>query len=224
LIIHGGINHNGELNDTYFLNLENFTWKKVKTIGDICSSTEHTAEVYKDYMIVIGGEIKDDLHNKIRILNINDLKWKTYLPPQNNENIFMRIFPSSAIIGSKIFIYSGSDEKYFCYNDMIEIEFKDFEFENDKIYRLDNLEIIKYEEFDYGDKFFKKHFNENNFSKNSFLEKNRRYPYPRWGASMVVKNDNCLVLFGGRNKKDLNDLWIYCVEQRRWFEVYIILY
>jgi hypothetical protein len=217
LIIHGGINENGELNDTYELNLNNFIWNEIEIQGQIPScSTEHSAEIYKEFMIVIGGEINDDLHDKIRILNLKMRTWKSFKPSVGfNQNLFMRIFHSSAIVDSKLFIYSGADTAYFCYNDMVEIDFKDFDF--DKNSNIANIQVISYDDFQYGNR-----ENNNLNSKHSIIDKNSRYPYPRWGANMLVKNSDCLILFGGRNKKDFNDLWLYSITMKKWFEVIFI--
>jgi len=216
LIIHGGINHNEILNDTYTLNLKNFTWEKIETIGENpVSSTEHTADIYNEFMIVIGGEINEDLHDKIRILNLKSSTWKTFSPPLNYENIFMRIFHSSAIIDSKIIIFSGCNSNYFCFNDIIEIELKNFDFE--KNLRIENIEVIDYNQNNYENEYLNSLKKQK--SNASIYERNTRYPYPRWGANLLVKNSNCLVLFGGRNKKDFNDLWIYSIFQKKWFEV-----
>lgn len=217
LIIHGGINHNGELNDTFELNLKSYAWKEIKTQGEIppCS-TEHSAEIYNDLMIVLGGELNEDLHDIVRILNLKTRTWKSFLPSNGfDKNMFMRIFHGSAIVDSKLFIYSGADTAYFCYNDMVEIDFKNFDF--DKNSNLDDIEVIHYDDFKYGNSKHKHKANEK--AKHSMIDFNSRFPYPRWGANMLAKNSNCLILFGGRNKKDFNDLWLYSITMKKWFEV-----
>lgn len=219
LIIHGGINVNGELNDTFELNLENFKWKELETLGEIpVFSTEHSAEIYKDFMIVIGGEANDDLHDKIRILNLKTLIWKNFKPAIDlNQNLFMRIFHCSAIIDSKLFIYSGANTDYFCYNDLLEIDFINFNFEKNS--NISNITVTSYDDFKYDKINNNNNVNTNKTSKYWITNKNSRYPYPRWGANMLVKNSNCLILFGGRNKKDFNDLWLYSTTLKKWFEV-----
>jgi len=217
LIIHGGINLGGELNDTFELSLDSFAWREVETQGEIPPySTEHTAELYKNFMIVIGGELKDDLHDKVRILNLKTLTWKSFSPSNSyNKSLFMRIFHCSAIVDSKLFIYSGADTAYVCYNDMVEIDFTNFDF--DKSPNVGNIQVINYNDFKYGND--KNNFNQNENSKYSMIDKNCRFPYPRWGANMLVKNSKCLILFGGRNKKDFNDLWLFSLTMKKWFEV-----
>lgn len=211
MIIHGGVYEKEDFNDTYFLYLENFAWKKIDTKGSIPpQSSEHSADIYREYMIIVGGEAQDDMNDKIRILNIRTLSWKIFNPPEKIENLFNRIFHSSSLLESKLYIYSGSNINYLCYNDMIILNFQNFDFQKNT--RLDNYEYINYDNYKYG--------NEALFTKHRVkAAKLLRYPYPRWGANLMVKNSNCLLLFGGRNKKDFSDLWIFSTTQKIWLEV-----
>ena len=201
MVIHGGSNNIEELNDTFIFDLQNFTWKKIETFGDSPpKSTEHSAEVYKDYMIVIGGESNEDLHSNMRVLNLKTCYWKIIRPPQTYEDLFMRIFHGSVIIDYKLYIYSGSNVHFNCFNDFIILDLENFDFENIS-------KSIKYEVLNFDN------------CKKDFFHRNR-YPYPRWGFNMLVFNKK-IVLFGGRNKKDFNDLWLFCPYSSKWLEVNI---
>jgi hypothetical protein len=50
---------------------------------------------------------------------------------------------------------------------------------------------------------------------NSDVNINSNFPYPRWGATLNSLG-NCLILFGGRNKLDFNDLWLYNLDKLEW--------
>lgn len=128
LIIFGGMNGYERLNDTWMLNLENFQWKKVETIGNILARSMHTATLVDDKMYIFGGWAPLDKHyvhqwkctNSFQCLDLETMKWKNFLwinrPTARAGHAAIEHF-------GRIYIWSGREEsnqdsKVKCHNDV----------------------------------------------------------------------------------------------------------
>jgi hypothetical protein len=108
------------------------------------------------------------------------------------RDISPRAFHSSVVVENKLYAFSGcSNYEYDCLDELIEFDFSDFNF--------DYTNSIKYKNL---------YNNDNKLIRN-------RWPFPRWGSTLSVYKDN-LVLFGGRNKIDFNDIWFFNLKSLEW--------
>jgi hypothetical protein len=244
LIIYGGNSYGKYLGDVWDFKIEmgfNSRYKRLNTIGNPNPTSEHSAEIHENYMIVIGGRYKQEIHDDIRILNLYNLNWKRFKKRIDPEKIFMRVFHSCCILDKKIYIFSGCNDDFICKEDMIIIDLKNFKFEGiDNNEWIDNdTEIIDYKKYFDNCGFYKKNENLNSdnsevfcFKKNIYdkidykneihkakkLSKNF-YPFSRWGSNFCVKDSENLILFGGRNRYDYCDIWIFNIKTKNWLEV-----
>jgi hypothetical protein len=144
-------------------------------------------------MVVFGGEENNISLNDLSLFDIEKNQW---LEVKNelkvNNNISPRSFHCSTVLKNKLYIYGGYQIEFLCL-----IEILIFDFNNFLPGKYQSIEVTS--------------FNFNNFSS--------PFPYPRWGCSLVGYGNN-LLLFGGRNKIDFNDIWLYDTYKNKWIEIF----
>lgn len=210
--------------EPFYYDIQNNEIKVMHTINNPKElRTYHTSNlVLRKYMFVYGGEAfsiygqatsNNNANLKPYLLDLDSKKWFNVLFRNNNNNnrkdIYNRKFHCSCTSPTqdKVYIYGGYSEEFKCLNNLIVFYFN----ENDILSSINSNsndffnEIIipyKYISFD------------GEYAHNNII------PFPRWGATLTYHNSNTLFLFGGRNKEDFNDLWIFNIEKEQWRKIY----
>jgi hypothetical protein len=196
LIIFGGCNRDIEFNDIFRCNLNTYTWESIVSnhiLENIKGRAHHTANLIQlKYMVIFGGESDGRLTEDIYIFNLHSMLWKSYAQVKNNLVLKARAFHCSCQINDKIYIFFGCDEEYICFNEIIILDFQEFCMERNEDILIQVL----------------------NFDLTLFIT-----PFPRWGCCCYKFSDKEIILFGGRNKIDFNDLWIYNIDTIIWKEI-----
>ena len=178
----------------------------------------HTSSlIYNKYMFIYGGE---ESYNKINnslksyLLDINQ-KIFFEIKYQDENIINNRKFHSSCVVNRNIvFIFGGyKNNNYECIEYMIKFDFSLINIEN--IIKVNNI-----------NKNYKITIINNNFINkiniNSNYNINNICPLTRWGCSLNNYKNKELILFGGRNGIDFNDLWSYNIKNNSWKKIYIL--
>ena len=174
----------------------------------------HTSSlIFNKYMFIYGGEENFNKINNSLKSYLLDIKQKIFFEIKyKNEDIFNnRKFHSSCVVNKSIvFIFGGyKNNNYECIEYMIKFDFSLINIEN----------IIK------ENKNYKIIINNNNFVNKININRNdinNISPITRWGCSLNNYKNKELILFGGRNGIDFNDLWSYNIKNNSWKKIYIL--
>jgi len=114
LIVFGGHYYAGDnkfeyLNETWVLDIEKLSWRKVNCLGEIpLPRYGHSAHLLGSRMFIFGGKgPKKALYNDVYFLNLIDWTWVSVSPSSNSPSA--RFFHASEVVGRKIVIHGGWD-------------------------------------------------------------------------------------------------------------------
>lgn len=218
IIYYGGMNDylqsQTEINkidyEPYSFDTQTLEWNIIKTQNTPQKlRTYHTANLVCDkYMLIYGGENCLQPNDEAMypfLLDLSQSVWKQVILLDNKKekdrtnNVYMRKFHCASVINKKIvYIYGGYRIDYEGLNEMLILYFDDFALSSSgkEVY-------IRYKSIVF----------------QSYNDCGISSPFPRWGASLTSHDNNSLILFGGRNKYDLNDMWIYNTKLNTWKQI-----
>ena len=189
----------------YSFDVETRKWELLRTKNTPKKlRTYHSAGLINQrYMFVYGGENvlaqREDVLPSL-ILDLYTNEWKELAVYENNSDIkdnaiLNRKFHSSCVVNnSVVYIYGGYRVDYEGLNEMLIIPFESSSFTSLKVHCT---RLIF----------------------NSYDITSCYCPFPRWGASLTAYKNDTLILFGGRNKYDLNDLWYFNIKTYKWTQI-----
>eukprot|EP01080_Neovahlkampfia_damariscottae_P002499 gene2499-3205_t len=107
LILFGGSSVNCLLNDLHFLNLESFTWKCIKGIGDIPSKRKgHSSVIFEDSMFISSGfDSYRPYCNDLFEYNIIMNSWKRII--KFDQVLTKRFNHSSSLVNGVLCVFGG---------------------------------------------------------------------------------------------------------------------
>jgi N-acetylneuraminic acid mutarotase len=131
MIIHGGKDGVSFYNETYSYNLLTNDFIKLETTSDdiVQDRAYHTANIYKDYMIVFGGEINSQILDDLWVLDLPTKKWYN-IPLPNGMKLEPRSFHCSEILGDKIYLVGGYCLEMKCVLPITIVDLKNFSLDN----------------------------------------------------------------------------------------------
>jgi len=110
MIVFGGSTSSGYLNDMYELNLDTLTWNEIQSKGLKLLSPRagHTAVVYGNEMLVMGGQNKKGYHNKLYSFSFETQQWKKIKVLHKNTLPPKRAYTSALILSGFLYIFGGT--------------------------------------------------------------------------------------------------------------------
>lgn len=125
MIIFGGYN-NSLCDDTHEYDFINNKWRFLYSTSSIQPRNRHTACLWKDYMVVFGGNIGYNQNlNDVNMFHIGPRNWINATPthgiaPKERSN-------SAAVVhNSKMYIFGGGGKEDIIYNDLWEFNLLTF--------------------------------------------------------------------------------------------------
>jgi hypothetical protein len=153
-----------------------------------CPRTYHASTLVDRFMVICGGESasNSDL-NDLWALDLDDEKW--FNPVINGKNSFVhkRFHTANSIMGTQVVTYGGCHSEYVHLNDLDIFELKDFIEDPQN----NSITCVK-------------------------IEVKFNIPTSRWGHAAVVHNQSKLLIIGGRNENDINDIHCYDAVEQSW--------
>lgn len=109
MFIFGGEDEYGnKLKDVHYLSLENYEWNELKFTGDTPSvRSNHSSVIYKNQMILFGGESSKGYLNDCWSLNLENYTWKSLSFDKSITIPTPRASHSCCIHGHQMFIFGG---------------------------------------------------------------------------------------------------------------------
>lgn len=109
MFIFGGEDEYGnKLKDCHYLSLENFEWNELKFTGDTPSvRSNHSSVIYKNQMILFGGESSKGYLNDCWSLNLENYHWKALSFEKSITIPTPRASHSCYIHGHQMFLFGG---------------------------------------------------------------------------------------------------------------------
>jgi N-acetylneuraminic acid mutarotase len=141
MIVHGGKDNVFVYNDTFSVNLQTNECVKLEINSDDIpiERTYHTANVYKNWMIVFGGEVNNEVLDDIWAMDLNSNKWLKI--PFNDKRLEPRSFHSAEFLGNKLYLVGGYYLEAKCVLPITIVDFKDFSF-NSPIVTLSKADSV----------------------------------------------------------------------------------
>ena len=203
--------------------------------------SQHSSIIYDNKLIIYGGKTSNSLEISINPISFDLIsqKWeiiKTINPPKQ-----IRAAHTSNLINNKYMFVFGGEESYNKNNNLIfdalllnfetlkwsKLNYPNSNKLNKRKYHC-SCNVNQYKVYIYGgycdnynclnsmlifdfcniNNINVKEINFDNFIYNVF-------PFPRWGCSINFYNGK-LFIFGGRNKIDFNDLWMFDIQSEKW--------
>jgi hypothetical protein len=126
MIIHAGKDGISYYNETYSFNLLTNELTKLETSDNmLVDRAYHTANVYKDYMIVFGGEISNQILDDLWVLDLTSKKWYNINLP-NGIGLEPRSFHCAEFIGDQMYLVGGYFLEMKCVIPITIIDFKNY--------------------------------------------------------------------------------------------------
>ena len=203
--------------------------------------SQHSSIIYDNKLIIYGGKTSNSLEISINPISFDLIsqKWeiiKTINPPKQ-----IRAAHTSNLINNKYMFVFGGEESYNKNNNLIfdalllnfeklqwsKLNYPNSNKLNKRKYHC-SCNVNQYKVYIYGgycdnynclnsmlifdfsniNNINVKEINFDNFIYNVF-------PFPRWGSSMNFYMGK-IFIFGGRNKIDFNDLWMFDIQSEKW--------
>eukprot|EP00743_Colponemidia_sp_Colp-15_P003284 GILK01003546.1.p1 GENE.GILK01003546.1~~GILK01003546.1.p1 ORF type:complete len:312 (-),score=35.40 GILK01003546.1:194-1129(-) len=122
MIVFGGANSSGPMEDVQSLNLESMEWTPVQVQDHMPAAREmHTANVYDSKMYVFGGRRIGGITNELFLLHLDTMSWKLV-----SKAPFARCAHGASVWNNKLFIFGGTNGQRF-FND---VQVYDFQYED----------------------------------------------------------------------------------------------
>ncbi|KAL6073584.1 Serine/threonine-protein kinase 4 [Balamuthia mandrillaris] len=128
LFVFGGFDGTSCLNDLFILDLENWSWRKGETSGDVPEARcGHTASLLNGTIIVLGGRNSTGTFlslQEVYVLDTVALKWEKRTATGTAPS--PRAWHTSSCVNEKIYTFGGANGKQ-CFGDMHMLEMKNSE-------------------------------------------------------------------------------------------------